>query len=139
VELIHVPAPAKGAFNKHRRLSDLIKAQVKHLKHIEHGLPQEIRDTLPQHPIVTENDAALYIASMTTLLCSRATPPEGSAKPVGRMKKSASSRAFDGIPQSVATVNRTTKKSPSKKNASKLARKSSPKMRDDKTSSKRKK
>lgn len=62
---ILVPGPPKTAFNKHRRISDLIKAQVVHLKHLEHKMPEAIRANLPQHAIVTESDAALYIASMT--------------------------------------------------------------------------
>ena len=35
MEPIHVPGPPKEAFNKNRRVSDLIRAQVNHLKHIE--------------------------------------------------------------------------------------------------------
>jgi hypothetical protein len=51
-------------------MSDLIKAQVKHFKHLEEKLSQHERQAIPQHRIATENDAALYIAAMTRLLRS---------------------------------------------------------------------
>ncbi len=35
MEPIHVPGPPKEAFNKNRPISDLIRAQVNHLKHVE--------------------------------------------------------------------------------------------------------
>jgi hypothetical protein len=77
MEPIRVPAPPKEAFNKHRPMSDLIKAQIRHLKHVEEKLPASVRSTLPQHRIISENDAALYITSMTRLLTGQgaATKP----------------------------------------------------------------
>jgi hypothetical protein len=71
MEPILVPGPPKQAFNKQRRMSDLIKAQVKHFKHLEEKLAPELRRSLPQHPIISEDDAARYIAPMTKLLLSR--------------------------------------------------------------------
>jgi hypothetical protein len=68
MEIINVPGPPRNAFNKNRRVSDLIRAQVAHLKHLEHNLHPEKKPDLPQHAIVTEQDAAIYIASMTRLL-----------------------------------------------------------------------
>lgn len=68
MDVIQVPAPPKEAFNKHRRISDLIKAQIAHLKHLEEKLPAGQRAGLPHHSIVTENDAARYIAAMTRLM-----------------------------------------------------------------------
>jgi hypothetical protein len=68
MEEIVVPAPPKTAFNKHRRISDLIKKQVEHFKHIEYKLSPEQRATIPQHAIATEDEAARYIAAMTRLL-----------------------------------------------------------------------
>lgn len=68
MEEIVVPGPPKEAFNKHRRVSDLIKKQVEHFKHLEHKFPPEQRAGLPQHAIATEDDAARYIAAMTRLL-----------------------------------------------------------------------
>jgi hypothetical protein len=76
---IHVPGPPKEAFNKNRRVSDLIRAQVNHLKHVESRLPPNLRQGIPQHPIVTEDDAARYIAPMTRLLRAQATAAPQSA------------------------------------------------------------
>ena len=70
MEPIRVPAPPKSAFNKHRRVSDLIRKQVDHFKHLEHKLPEHVRSGIPQHHVVTEDDAARYIAPMTALLRS---------------------------------------------------------------------
>jgi hypothetical protein len=69
---ILVTGPPKTAFDKNRRMSDLIRKQIEHFKHLEEKLPAEVRATLPQHRIVTEDDAARYIAPMTQLLLARA-------------------------------------------------------------------
>jgi hypothetical protein len=79
MEIIHVPPPSKEAFHKGRPMSDLIKAQIKHFKHIEEKLSPEQRDSIPQHRITTENEAALYITAMTRML--RSGVSEKSAKP----------------------------------------------------------
>jgi hypothetical protein len=79
MEIIHVPPPSKEAFHKGRPMSDLIKAQIKHFKHFEEKLSPEQRDSLPQHRITTENEAALYITAMTRML--RSGVSEKSAKP----------------------------------------------------------
>lgn len=76
---IRVPAPAKAAFNKQRPMSDLIKWQVRHFKHLEQKLAPEHRSKLPQHRIITEDDAARYIAPMTALLRSRIVPAPATA------------------------------------------------------------
>lgn len=68
MQVIHVPPPSKEAFNKSRPMSDLIKSQVKHFKHVEEKLSPQERLSIPQHRISSENDAALYIAAMTRLL-----------------------------------------------------------------------
>jgi hypothetical protein len=87
MEAIHVPPPPKEAFNKHRRMSDLIKAQIGHLRHLEEKFAQEIRDTLPQHQIVTEDDAARYIAAMTSILRSGASLTADRTKRVSEIKR----------------------------------------------------
>ena len=92
MELIHVPAVPKEAFNKHRRLSDLIKAQIGHLKHVEDKLPEAVRATLPDHQIVTENDAARYIAAMTSVLRLGSAIAAAPAKRVSEMKSSTAAR-----------------------------------------------
>jgi hypothetical protein len=71
MEPIRVPAPPKQAFNKHRRVSDLIRKQVNHFKHLEQRLPEHLRSEIPQHQVVTEDDAARYVASITAVLLSR--------------------------------------------------------------------
>jgi len=70
MEVIHVPPPSKEAFHKGRPMSDLIKAQVKHFKHVEAKLSPEQLQSIPQHRITTENEAAIYITAMTRLLRS---------------------------------------------------------------------
>ena len=67
MEPIHVPRPPSQAFNKNRRVSDLIRAQTNHLKHVEEKLSPSLREQIPHHAIVTEADAASYIAAMTRL------------------------------------------------------------------------
>lgn len=79
MEVISVPAPSKTAFHKGRPISDLIKAQIAHFKHVEAKLSPEQRDSIPQHRITTENEAALYITAMTRLL--RSSVSERPAKP----------------------------------------------------------
>jgi hypothetical protein len=95
MEPIHVPGPPKKAFNKNRRISDLIRAQVNHLKHVESQLPVHQRLAVAPHAITTEADAATYIASMTRLFQSKAatalkpaTPFP--AKPVAPIRRAAS-------------------------------------------------
>jgi hypothetical protein len=67
MEPIRVPKPPSQAFRKNRRVSDLIRAQTNHLKHVEEKLPPSLRQQIPQHAIVTEADAASYIGAMTRL------------------------------------------------------------------------
>ena len=79
MEVIHVPGPPKEAFNKNRPISDLIRAQVNHLKHLEANLPANLRQQLPQHEITTEDDAARYIGAMTSYF--RSQPAAAPAPP----------------------------------------------------------
>ncbi|HEY4358656.1 MAG TPA: hypothetical protein VGN16_23115 [Acidobacteriaceae bacterium] len=109
MEVIGVPGPPKEAFNKNRRISDLIRAQITHLKHLEDKLPATVRSKFPQHAIVTENDAAIYIAAMTRWLRSQNNAPTGN-NPV----KPASSPA--GVPVSANSA-----KQPSSAAKAKLA------------------
>jgi hypothetical protein len=71
MELIRVPRPPAGAFHKERRISDLIRAQVNHLKHVEQKLTAEQRRSIPQRGVTTEGEAAQYIAAMTAVLRRR--------------------------------------------------------------------
>jgi hypothetical protein len=85
MEPIRVPSPPSQAFNRNRPVSDLIRAQTNHLKHVEEKLSLSLRQHIPQHAIVTEADAASYIGAMTRLFRaqgdSAATP---SAQPSAR-------------------------------------------------------
>jgi hypothetical protein len=82
MEPILVPGTPKEAFNKHRRISDLVRKQVEHFKHIEERFPEDVRASLPQHDVVTENEAARYISAMTTYLLSRPRPKQAAKKTV---------------------------------------------------------
>lgn len=88
MEPILVPGPPPSAFNKHRRASDLIKKQVEHFKHIEAKLSAEERAQLPTHAIVSEDDAARYIAVFTRYLLARQTAP-AQKKPIKMVSRPA--------------------------------------------------
>ena len=100
MEPILVPGPPKEAFNKNRRISDLIRAQVNHLKHIEYKLPANVRQGIPHHEITTEDDAARYIAPMTRLLRAQAAavPQVAPAAPTAAsVKQPTSIRPAQGL------------------------------------------
>ena len=81
MEPIHVPRPPAEAFNKNRPVSDLIRAQVNHFKHVERKLSAEQRRAIPQQGVTTEAEAAQYIAAMTATLRGKAaaTPSTSAA------------------------------------------------------------
>ena len=74
MEPIHVPRPPREAFNKNRHVSDLIRSQVEHFRHVEAKLSDAQRRVLPQGHIRTEHEAAQYISAMTQLLLSKPAP-----------------------------------------------------------------
>jgi hypothetical protein len=76
MEPITIPSVPREAFNKHRLISDLVRKQVEHFKHIEHKLPADVRAKLPQDAIATEDEAARYISAMTSYLLSRPRPKQ---------------------------------------------------------------
>src|ERR1700754_3240725 len=47
MEPILVPEPPKKAFNKGRLISDLVRHQVEHFKHVEESLPPDARAKIP--------------------------------------------------------------------------------------------
>ncbi len=67
---INVPAPPKSAFNKNRPVSDLLQHQLKHFRHIEATLPNELHSNMSARDLHTENGAAKYIAHVTEALRS---------------------------------------------------------------------
>jgi hypothetical protein len=82
MEPIPVPSVPREAFNKHRLISDLVRKQVEHFKHIEHKLPADVRAKLPQDVVATEDEAARYISAMTSYLLSRPRPKQVAKKVV---------------------------------------------------------
>ena len=111
MEPIHVLPTPSQAFNKNRRISDLIRAQVQHLKHLENKLPAEVRQQLPQHPIVTEEDAARYIGPMTRLLRSLGT---ASALPANVVPLSRAKPQQPSLPSQSLNIAASAKKAKSK-------------------------
>lgn len=135
MEPIRVPRPPKAAFNKQRPMSDLIKAQIRHFKHLEQKLQPEHRAALPQHHIITEEDAARYIAPMTRLLRSRSAPA-AALTPFARSKAriSAPSHRATGLSIAAAADPGGTK---SARPAARAKKKTSTKRKTRKPSSKR--
>jgi hypothetical protein len=113
MEPILVPGTPKEAFNKHRHVSDLVRKQVEHFKHIEEKLPDDVRASLPQHDVVTENEAARYISAMTTYLLSRPRPKQA-AKKTPAIKPPAAVRPAQPLALAAAAAP-TAKKSPAGK------------------------
>lgn len=111
MDAIRVPAPPKQAFNMQRPMSDLIKSQIKHLKHVEYRLPQELRDTLPKHHLVTENDAAIYIAAMTGLLLNRPAAPKVVKMPVRKARTPVSTSSTRTLSLAASAEKKTASKS----------------------------
>lgn len=74
MEPIRIARPPKEAFNKNRPVSDLIRKQVEHFRHIEAKFSDAQRALLPQGHMRTEHEAAQYIAAMTQLLLSKPAP-----------------------------------------------------------------
>ena len=64
MEPIFVPAPPKSAFNKNRRVSDLLLHQLKHFQHVEQKNGIQIDPALSRD-VHTEGGAARYVTEMT--------------------------------------------------------------------------
>ena len=130
MEPIHVPRTPSQAFNKNRRVSDLIRAQTNHLKHVEEKMSPSLRQHIPQHAIVSEEDAARYIAAMTHLLRSQDSDlvgekPASIKRPIpirSREILDIAAGAEQGVPQS-KTKRTTSGQSSSKSKTAGLSRK----------------
>jgi hypothetical protein len=75
MKVIRVPKTPKGAFDKKRPASDLLKAQIAHLEAVvfpaaNPGAPAIARPIRP--PVQTEGGAAAYIQSLTQQLLTKA-------------------------------------------------------------------
>jgi hypothetical protein len=125
MEPILVPGPPKEAFDKNRRMSDLIRKQIEHFKHLEEKLPPDVRATLPQHRIVTEDDAARYIAPMTRLLRTRAKAALAAKAPIP-MPPLARPRQKDQALDLAAAAGPAAPPSPAKKQTTPARKKSPP-------------
>lgn len=76
---VKVPKPGPEAFNKHRKISDLIRSQLQHFQQAELQLPERLRTGVNVKSIRTEHQAASYIARVTTILHGMSdTLPAGS-------------------------------------------------------------
>ena len=148
MEPILIPSVPSEAFNKHRHISDLIRKQVEHFKHIEAKLPKNVRAKIPQHAIVTEDEAARYIHAMTTYLISRLQPKQPATKTDAAAKPPTPIRPRRPLTLAAAATpvlkKKAKKKSSAKKEtpAAKKSQSIKPKARKPKarkTSSKRKK
>jgi hypothetical protein len=79
---IQVPGAPKASFNKHRPISDLLLAQVKHFQHVEAKLDPSLRTSFSPRDVLTENTAAQYIAQMTSILRGHTPPKVAPAGPI---------------------------------------------------------
>jgi hypothetical protein len=143
MEPILIPSVPREAFNKNRRISDLVRKQVEHFKHIEDKLSADVREKLPHHTITTEDDAARYISAMTAYLLSRPRPKQVAKKAVA-IKPPAPLRPSPPLALAAAAAPARKKSTAKKKSAPKKetpAAKKSPsiKPKAKKVSSKRKK
>jgi hypothetical protein len=73
--VIIVPKPPKGAFNKNRPVSALLKNQILHLQQAEFRLPVRQQTNIYINKIKTEGEAADYIERVT-----RELHPEGARR-----------------------------------------------------------
>src|ERR1700716_4042828 len=80
MEPILIHSVPREAFSKHGPISELVRKRIEHLKPVEEKLSQDVRAKLPQHEIVTENDAARYIHAMTAHMLSRPRPKQAAKK-----------------------------------------------------------
>lgn len=68
---IVVPKPPAEAFNEHRRVSDLVQWQVRHVHEAETRLPRHQRSGISVAEIKTEGQASEYIRRVTARLHGR--------------------------------------------------------------------
>ena len=68
---IKVPKPPAKAFNKHLRISDLLRWQMKHMATAETALPFEHRTAINVYQIKTEEEAAAYLQKVTDALARK--------------------------------------------------------------------
>jgi hypothetical protein len=126
METIRILSAPKEAFNKNRRVSDLIRQQVNHFKHVEPKLSPEMRRGIPQHAVVTEDDAARYIAAMTRALRGQSAATNAPI-PISDARQPIASVAAQGLSLAAAaeSAERPPRPPASKKSSAKTAKNSS--------------
>ena len=82
MEIVKVIGAPRASFNKHRRISDLVRTQVQHFKHLAHTMGPEAHEEIPHHAVMTEHDAAVFIHAMTGLV----RRPKGKTVPIRKAK-----------------------------------------------------
>ncbi|HWA93061.1 MAG TPA: hypothetical protein VG844_00565 [Terracidiphilus sp.] len=82
MEIVKVIGAPRASFNKHRRISDLVRTQVQHFKHLAHTMGPEAHEEIPHHAVLTEHDAAVFIHAMTGLV----RRPKGKTVPIRKAK-----------------------------------------------------
>jgi hypothetical protein len=142
VDPIVVPAPPRSSYDPSRRVSDLIKSQIKFFQHIELKRGDLGIDPNIAGNIDTEAGAAQYIAAVTHSLRGKA--PTAAAAPklkiVSRSKAANKRPSTEPLSIAAAAGEKTyspPKKSPAKRAAKKPSPKPTPKSRAGKSKGKR--
>jgi hypothetical protein len=128
MDVIQVPATPRKAFNKNRRMSDLIRAQIEHFHHLEQKMPAALQSGLDPDSLVTEADAARYVAHMTQALLNKPAPKKAAGPMLVKTGKSVKSAA-PALPREglaiAASGNKPVKKATPRKPAKKVVAKKS--------------
>jgi len=68
--VVNVPKPAAGSFNKHRLIekNTLLQHQLQHFREVEKTLPPEQQTGMNPDDIKTEGQLAEYISKLTRFL-----------------------------------------------------------------------
>lgn len=132
MEIVNVIAVPRTSFNKDRRMSDLVRTQVQHFKHLAHVMGEDAHAEIPHHAVLTEHDAAQFIHAMTKMLKRkkvtamparrRTVAPEETVFPIAAEAEEKKPRGKKA--KSKTTKNKTTKrKAKSEKKQKKEAKK----------------
>jgi hypothetical protein len=122
---IVVPAPPKSSFNKNRRVSDLLLAQVRHFQHVAHKQGIEVDPAL-ERDVASEAGVARYVARVTREIRNRAqAKPSVIATPAPRAAAPARQPAIIQQMAASAETSDTPPSNPSRKKSKKGSKKSS--------------
>jgi hypothetical protein len=101
VEPIVAPAPPKSAFNKNRRVSDLLQSQLKHFQHVVHKQGMQIDPALARD-LATEAGAARYIATITREIRAQSKPAQPQSSPIALVRPAPGAAPQPGTIQKLA-------------------------------------